>query len=873
MLSSNQTTRLRSIYLRLGLRSGLLIGLALAVGVWASPAILLRTTHLRLLYPPLVLGSLLLLLLGGLGGWLAARFENAMTCGIVWIVAAVLMTLVIGHLPYEGQTVVIWLVDRRFWGLPIYAINESAQIAQWLAGFFIVLLMAFLGFTQNYRLEGLLSEVDVRGRLNGYGWAKLLLPLPLVLIAGLIADNIVNSSLRDAPQLVHRVFQTGLSYDGDLFELSRREGVNYNAISAIRDQLSEDYSLFIGEAEAGTGTVLVVAHFDNGTWVNCWVIGGNLSSCYDASPPYMQGFAALLTDGETPPDCRACRLQVSYEQRNWLLSKGGYLDGAPRITRLAQWGSYVLLRTQSPDGEYAMECFFQGIRQVRLVECQEVEGAKGEATTPESISEPIKVDEPTLKGPLALYAPAMRPAFVQDLTAVGPLSQYRIEVTVDAPAGAGQARVSGRETINYVNTTPVSQDVIYLRLFPNLPSYGGEMTVSNLRVGEEMVTGDLKVRGTALRVPLTASLPPGEETVIALDFDVVVPRVVPEQGYGQFIYDQDVMALANFFPLIPAYDEENCARFGNCDAGWNIEYAPAYGDAVFSETALFEVRVTTPAEWTVVASGSTIEQEPGPQDTVTWHIVSGPMRDFNLVLSPRFEVATQKVEDITINSYYLPEDAEGGEWVLRWTEDALAFFNQHFGPYPFAEFDVVATPTTAGGIEYPGLIVMPIRNYDQTAGSPFEWATVHEVAHQWWYSLVGNDQQDEPWLDEALVQYSTALYYELDAGWDGAVRTVFEDSYERVENTEEDDWISRPVAAYTSSNYGPVVYGKGPLFFHALRHKVGYKAFTAFLQTYFDTYRYEVASGPDLLALAEAVSEQDLTELYREWFGEMVQDE
>jgi aminopeptidase N len=333
------------------------------------------------------------------------------------------------------------------------------------------------------------------------------------------------------------------------------------------------------------------------------------------------------------------------------------------------------------------------------------------------------------------------------------------------------------------------------------------------------------------------------------------------------VYLDDVMALANFFPLIPAYDEGNCARFGNCDAGWNIEYAVPYGDAVFSETALFEVFVTAPEEWTVVASGSTIETTPDANGTVTWHIVSGPMRDFNVVLSPRFEVATRQVDDILVNSYYLPEDAEGGRRVLRWSADALALFNELFGPYPYAEFDAVATPTVALGIEYPGLIAMAVRTYADTTGR-FQWTTVHEVAHQWWYSLVGNDQQDEPWLDEALTQYSTVLYYELVERWDEAVTAVLEPRYMQVAGTGEDDLISRPVSDYTESNYGPVVYGKGPLFFHALRQELGDEAFYALLGSYFDTYRYKVASGPDLLRLAEQVWGWDLTDLYQEWLGD-----
>jgi aminopeptidase N len=135
---------------------------------------------------------------------------------------------------------------------------------------------------------------------------------------------------------------------------------------------------------------------------------------------------------------------------------------------------------------------------------------------------------------------------------------------------------------------------------------------------------------------------------------------------------------------------------------------------------------------------------------------------------------------------------------------------------------------------------------------------------------VGNDQQDEPWLDEALTQYSTVLFYELYEGWDGAVSEVLEPRYEAVAGTEEDDVISRPVAAYTESNYGPVVYAKGPLFFHALRQEVGDEAFTAILQTYFNTYRYEIANGAEFLSLAENVSGQDLTDLTTEWLGDVI---
>ncbi|MDH7487298.1 MAG: hypothetical protein QHJ81_13625 [Anaerolineae bacterium] len=359
--------------LRLGLRSGLCIGLALALGVWAPDAILLGLSHLRLLYPSLLLGCLALLLLGGLGGWLAAWFGRALAGGLIWLGLAGLMTLVIGHLPYEGRSLTVWLADYRSWGLPVYPFSSAAQSRLMVAGFFIVLLLAVLGLLQGYRLEGIGAETDADGRMSGRAWFLLLLPLPLVFGVGLLADSFVNSPLRVGPRLVHEAIRTGRTYPGDLFALSQERGVNYNAIAGVREQMSAHYSLLIGEVELGAAnTIFVVADFDNGAWIHCRVVAEQLSFCYDASPPYRRGFAALLTTGQIPADCPECAIKVSEPQRAWLLARSERFAASPRLTRLAQWGSYVLMRAESPGGDYAVECLFRGHSLVGLERCREV---------------------------------------------------------------------------------------------------------------------------------------------------------------------------------------------------------------------------------------------------------------------------------------------------------------------------------------------------------------------------------------------------------------------------------------------------------------------------------------------------------------------
>jgi hypothetical protein len=200
-----------------------------------------------------------------------------------------------------------------------------------------------------------------------------LLPLPLVFAAGLAADDLVNSPERRALKLVHEAISTGRTYPGDLFELSLKRGVNYNAIAGVRDQMGERHSLSIGEVSLGAAnTVVVVAHFDNGAWIHCRVTAGQLLHCSDASPTYVDGLVTLLVQGDSPAGCGECTIEVDGAQRDWLPARCRNWGRSPQVTFLAQWGNGVVMGAESPAGECAVECLFQGMNPVRLVTCQDI---------------------------------------------------------------------------------------------------------------------------------------------------------------------------------------------------------------------------------------------------------------------------------------------------------------------------------------------------------------------------------------------------------------------------------------------------------------------------------------------------------------------
>jgi hypothetical protein len=428
-------------------------------------------------------------------------------------------------------------------------------------------------------------------------------------------------------------------------------------------------------------------------------------------------------------------------------------------------------------------------------------------------------------------------------------SVYHIELNI-AP---DMTRLEGREEVRYTNQEDVTLNEIVFRLFPNL--LDGRSLVSNLKVSNRPVEPVYSLADSAMQAPLPQPLAPGEQIVIQMDFIVEVPT---DEGnnYASFAFLDEILALAHFYPMIAVYDDE----------GWNAEIPSPYGDVVYADSGFFLVRVTAPADQIVVGSGIEIETKTD-NDAQTITFAAGPMRDFYLVSSNRYEIITKTVGQTTINSYAPPEVSESAEMALSYVVGAMESFNLRFGPYPFIELDLAATPTLAGGIEYPGAIVIALSLYERR-GAFFEAATAHEVGHQWFYSVVGNDQIDEPWLDEAVVQYATWLYYRdvYGAPGDQGFRQAMEGRWERV------GWADIPIGLsvddYTGEDYGAIVYGRGPLFLDALAQTMGQETLDAFLRDYYQTYRWGNVTTADFKQLAEQHCACDLTTLFEEWVYE-----
>ena len=476
------------------------------------------------------------------------------------------------------------------------------------------------------------------------------------------------------------------------------------------------------------------------------------------------------------------------------------------------------------------------------------------ACTAAPTATPLPTSAPTPADELAVYRLALNAANQNDLALVDRPTRYNLALTYTADPPT----LAGSQDVVYFNRQAAPLNEIYFRLFANYPDYGAKITVASVSVNGATVTPILEAKDTALRVPLSKPLAPNASVNLHLDFTLTIPHV-SKSRYTDFGASDTVTMLPSFYPLIPGYDAK----------GWHIEVPPPYGDLVYADASFYAVTLTAPAAITIIASGTTIDTRDNGNSTKTWKIIGAPMRDFDINLTTQLQKVSDTVNGITVNSYYEPSDADAGKKTLRFTMDALRVFQARFGAYPYTEFDVVETPISALGIEYPGIIVLARSMYkDPREADTLEFVVAHETSHQWWYALVGDDQVNYPWVDESLAQYSEVVYAEDlhgKAAGQSLARSYFGEVYKRVQSAGRDATVNQPVAAFTEESYSDIVYGKGPLFYDAIRKKMGDENFLKFLKTYADRYRYKVAFPEDILKTAEEVCACNLHTEYQQW--------
>jgi hypothetical protein len=455
--------------------------------------------------------------------------------------------------------------------------------------------------------------------------------------------------------------------------------------------------------------------------------------------------------------------------------------------------------------------------------------------------------------PFFHYRAALQPRARGDIETVGPLPRYHV---------SAQLNKQGTDLIGAAQVTvPSPGPELVFRLYPNLTNYAGSMRVTTARINNVPVEITSIADGTAIRLnlpPSTDNVLPNSATV-DLTFEVALNSQpnLDTSNYTLFGWDGPILSLPGFYPTLAVQQGGN----------WILDQPPQYGDVLFNEVALYQVDLTLPREMVVAAGGVTLNIIDNPEvDSRTWQITGGPLRDITIMAGP-FQSISEEAAGAIVTSYYLPGNETGGQVVLAHAAASLRLYSDIYGHYPYTELDVVEAPLNVRGMEYSGLILIGEDLY-QGQREFLTFLVAHEVGHQWWYTVVGNNPYQHPWLDEGLTEYSAFDYYRGVFGQPEAEELLtgrWQIPFEIAANGGVDGAIDRPASAFDPPSYELLVYAKAALFFNALREHLGEEMYWQVMQTYYAENRYRIVTPQIFLATAERVSGQNLNSLAEEW--------
>ncbi len=439
-------------------------------------------------------------------------------------------------------------------------------------------------------------------------------------------------------------------------------------------------------------------------------------------------------------------------------------------------------------------------------------------------------------------------------------SFYDIKVVYDEKTHTLDCSMS----VSYANNSDAILDELCFHLYPNAyredaqfkaveesvkdeaylsgESYGKIEIESVKRSGKDIEWSVEGMDDDILVVPLLKEVEPTERVLLDMDFTVHIPNVRHRLGWFN-----DTVNCGNWYPIA-------CVK---TQSGFDTSPYYCNGDPFWSDCSDYKVSITIPSSFSVATSGKSERRENGVN--VTYESRLQNARDFAFVIG-KFDTLSAKVNNIEVFYYYQKDtDAQN---TLNCALDALAFFSDKFGKYPYSTYSVVETHFIYGGMEYPGLIYVS----DVLNKSMSKEAVIHETAHQWWYGIVGNDQVNHAWMDEGLAEYSTTLFYEFNPSYGITYRQRMADATSAYivycDVTSYDGVMDRNIGEFSSFDYTYVTYLKGALMFDTIRKSVGDKAFFNALKKYREEFEFNSATPQGMINAFEKATSRQLKSLF-----------
>ncbi|MBJ9987617.1 M1 family metallopeptidase [Paenibacillus sp. S28] len=450
-----------------------------------------------------------------------------------------------------------------------------------------------------------------------------------------------------------------------------------------------------------------------------------------------------------------------------------------------------------------------------------------------------------------LAAPGAPASSSAEIAQVHAPVKYQINARLDEKT----MRIQGSESVTYRNLSKDTLQEIIFHTFADANRSTATQTSMFERNNEEIrkenpqkkaedFLGGIDIRSAAvngqsaeftnsnqaLTVHLKQGLKPGESVTIQIAFDVKIPY-----GMQRLSYYKDIVNGAHWFPAASVYDESKHQ--------WDkTPYSKTF-ETDYYDSSDFEVHLNVPDSYQILMPGTMTSQEvpeePG-RKVITTTVLN--TRELVFFASPNYKVESVTRDGLTVEYYYFDNMPDKKKLVDQYIDaafDAIRFFNERYGKYPYPEFRIAESYVEGVAVEFSRVIQMGqiAENSDPAHDDVF----VHEIAHQWFHALIGNNSETESFLDEGFADFSKVYFAEKRGDALGGFKSIQMDDLSSID---------KPIAS-TNANAGdeenPVFYGKGRQAIYQLYRTVGEEKFDAFMREYFKRFEYKNATIDGLL--------------------------
>jgi len=490
--------------------------------------------------------------------------------------------------------------------------------------------------------------------------------------------------------------------------------------------------------------------------------------------------------------------------------------------------------------------------------------------------------------------------------------QQRVKYTLTAQLDTKNHTVNGEESLIYYNNSPDTLSTVYFHLYQNAfrkgsyydlklrdsksdrikklsPAQEGGTDILSFKInGQEF--NRYTIDNTIMRVDLPDGLIPGDSLVFSARFTTKFGSVNRRMHRIGNTY-----VVAHWYPRIAVYDSHR---------GWNIDQH--LGNEFYGDFGHFNLSITLPANYIVGATGTLLNRStvlpdslmtkldlanfkdkpwgerasviiPPTNKTKTWHYSAENVHDVAWIASPDFRISVAEWDGIKVFAYAREQHASGWQDAAEFSAEIIQNYSENWGRY---EYPKMIVSDVNSGMEYPMLTA------DGGKSPTYYGLFAHEIAHNWFYGMLGSNETYRAMMDEGFTNFITAVgteqllgpndntYWDINGNWYQrhfyprySWKYARNDlKYMRIVKT---GYLTDPLATHSDkfNSYRAYrqVYYKTATMLYSLQYVLGDSLFQEAMRNYVAQWKFKHPYPDDFQRSIESMIGTNLDWFFNEW--------